>query len=151
MAARRSERRDGFVFQFGLPHLAAQRTLVLRFRILRSMAKAGSNPAFDVTYRGSGLARAVASRVTVLPPGRACVDVIDNRFRLFPSVPFDCAAMRLGEAVVKMSVTSVRAPSASAVRRSRGSNPAGRNAVAQSLFFGAATAATVPRQPLHDP
>jgi hypothetical protein len=28
--ARSSERRDGFVFQFGLPHLAAQRTLVVK-------------------------------------------------------------------------------------------------------------------------
>jgi len=59
--------------------------------------KAGSNPASDVTYRGSGLARAVASRAPVLPQGRACVDITESRLRPFPSVM----------AVVKMPVTSV--------------------------------------------
>lgn len=42
--------------------------------------KAGSNPAFGVTYRGSGLARAVASRVPVLSQERTCVAIIENRF-----------------------------------------------------------------------
>src|SRR5262249_40677786 len=40
-----------------------------------AQGEAGSNPAFDATYRGGGLARAVASRVPVLPRGRACVGV----------------------------------------------------------------------------
>src|SRR5215471_9307828 len=62
------------------------------------------------------------------------------------------AAMRLGMAVVKMSVTSVRAPSACRFGgRGFNSRLAFHAPVAQSLLFGAATASPVPRQPVHDP
>src|SRR5215470_12966573 len=73
------------------------------------MGKAGSNPAFDVTYRGSRLARAVASRAPVLPRGSAWVGVIETEIACSPACLFDCrsAAMRFGMAVVKMPVTSV--------------------------------------------
>ena len=64
------------------------------FLILRTMGKAGSNPAFDVTYRGSGLARAVPPRVPVLLPRSTCVGIIDNRYRQFPSVPFAIVDVR---------------------------------------------------------
>jgi hypothetical protein len=88
--------------------------------------------------------------------------------RLRPNLRFDCrtpisrvpqraffrlpkrSPMRFGTAVVKMSVTSVRAPSAPRTEVA-GSKPAGSNAVAQSMLFGAATASPVPRQPFHDP
>jgi hypothetical protein len=103
--------RQNLFCNFALPHLAAQRTLVVKISDTSSHGKAGSNPAFDVTYRGSGPARAVASRVPVLLPGRTCVDVIDSQYRLFPSIcDFPGAAMRLGKAVAKMSVTSLEAP-----------------------------------------
>jgi hypothetical protein len=96
------------------------------------MGKAGSNPAFDVTYRGSGLAKAVASRVPVLPLGSAGVDVIETEIACSPACLLDCwsAAMRLGTAVAKMSVTSVKAPTA--LRFGVGwSKSRGRNAVAE--------------------
>jgi hypothetical protein len=132
-----------FVSSFGLPRLAAQ-------------PNAGGE---DFGYFAPG-----KERVRIPPlthalwrcPGKGChapqhrfserstcVAVTERRYRLFPSVL--CRRASLGTAVVKMSVTSGRAPAA-LWSEVAGSNPTGRNAVAQSLLFGAATASSVPRQ-----
>ena len=103
--------------------------------------KAGSNPAFGVTYRGSGLARAVASRAPIPPRGGLCVGVTESRYRLFPSVLLPMPG--IGKAVVKMPVTSwVRRYGAERVRAPH----AERRPPAR-----AATASTVPRRSFHDP
>src|SRR3569832_145084 len=104
------------------------------------LGNAGSNPAFDVTYRGSGLARAVASRAPVLPQGRACGGVTDTDFaRSQRSFLLPCAALRIGKAVVKMSVTSVERRASGGRRFESGRQqcrssemPSGGNSIARS-------------------
>ena len=80
--------------------------------------KAGSNPAFDATYRGSGLARAVASRVRFfcqeapalmsLTTDIACSPACFFRVPKAPSLLHAGEGREgaFGKAAVKMSVTS---------------------------------------------
>jgi hypothetical protein len=97
-----------FVSQFCSPHLAAQRTLVVKISDTSHHGKAGSNPAFDTTYRGSGLARAVASRVRFFCQEAPALMSLTTDIACSPACLCNCrcAAMFIGKAVVKMSVTS---------------------------------------------
>lgn len=135
-------------FQNGLPHRSGSTNAGGEdIGYFAPPERAGSNPAFDARTGDAASQRSARAPAQLLArKARRCVVVTDTDIARSPAYLINGRRRYAGQAVVKMSVTSVDAPS-----RSRGSESRVRVPPAampwQSMLLGAATASTVPRQP----